>query len=169
MAAVVGLYPYHVAGQFKAATGLPQQQYVIARRVQRAKEVLQAGADLSPAEVALRAGFCDQSQFTRHFKRLVSVTPGQFRMPSRIAQKQQVSARDRAARPLLFAQDGGAGLAGDATGRLGGSRSRAFESPFAGSSDGRNERTHRDVSLNPSYALLSTEPSRRDESSCTVE
>jgi AraC family transcriptional regulator len=85
MAAVVGLNPYHVAGQFQAATGLPPHQYVIARRVKRAKELLQAGADLSLAQVALRAGFCDQSQFTRHFKRLVGVTPGQFRTPSRIA------------------------------------------------------------------------------------
>jgi hypothetical protein len=29
--------------------------------------------------------FCDQSQFSHHFKRLVGVTPGQFRMPARIA------------------------------------------------------------------------------------
>ena len=64
---------------------------------------------------------------------------------------------------------GGAGLAGDVAGRPGESRSGAFESPFAGSSDSRNERTDRDVSLNPSYASLSTEESRRDESSCTVE
>ena len=42
-------------------------------------------SDLSLAEVALRAGFSDQSQFSRHFKRLVGVTPGQFRTPSRIA------------------------------------------------------------------------------------
>jgi AraC family transcriptional regulator len=85
MAAVVGLNPYHFARQFKAATGLPPHQYVIARRVERAKELLQAGADLSLAEVALHAGFSDQSQFCRHFKRLVGVTPGQFRKPARIA------------------------------------------------------------------------------------
>jgi AraC-like DNA-binding protein len=35
--------------------------------------------------VAAHAGFFDQSQFSRHFKRLVGVTPGQFRMPARIA------------------------------------------------------------------------------------
>jgi len=85
LAAVVRLNPYHFARQFKAATGLPPHQYVILRRVERAKELLQAGTDLSLAEVALRAGFSDQSQFSRHFKRLVGVTPGQFRTPSRIA------------------------------------------------------------------------------------
>ena len=85
LAAVVGLNPYHFARQFKAATGLPPHQYVILRRVERAKQLLQAGTDLSLAEVALRAGFSDQSQFSRHFKRLVGVTPGQFRTPARIA------------------------------------------------------------------------------------
>jgi AraC family transcriptional regulator len=85
LAAVVGLNPYHFARQFKAATGLPPHQYVILRRVERAKQLLQAGTNLSLAEVALRAGFSDQSQFSRHFKRLVGVTPGRFRTPARIA------------------------------------------------------------------------------------
>jgi AraC family transcriptional regulator len=85
MAAVARLNPYHFARQLKRATGLPPHQYVIARRVERAKQLLQAGTDLSLAEVALHAGFCDQSQFSRHFKRLVGVTPGQFRTPARIA------------------------------------------------------------------------------------
>jgi AraC family transcriptional regulator len=85
LAAVVGLNPYHFARQFKAATGLPPHQYVIARRVERAQQLLHAGTNLSLAEVALHAGFSDQSQFSRHFKRLVGVTPGQFRTPTRIA------------------------------------------------------------------------------------
>ena len=67
------------------ATGLPPHQYVIARRVERARQLLQAGTNLSLAEVALRAGFSDQSHFCRHFKRLVGVTPGRFRTPARIA------------------------------------------------------------------------------------
>jgi AraC family transcriptional regulator len=85
LAAAAHLSVYHFARQFKAATGLPPHQYVIARRVERAKELLQAGTDLSLAEVALRAGFSDQSQFCRHFKRLLGVTPRQFGMSSRTA------------------------------------------------------------------------------------
>jgi AraC-like DNA-binding protein len=50
---------------------------------ERAKQFLQAGADLS--EVAAHAGFWDQSQFCRHFKRLMGVTPGWFRMHTRIS------------------------------------------------------------------------------------
>jgi AraC family transcriptional regulator len=85
MAAVARLSAYHFARQFKAATGLPPYQYVLLRRVERAKQLLQGGGDFSLAEVAACAGFSDQSQFCRHFKRLVGVTPGQFRTPARIA------------------------------------------------------------------------------------
>jgi AraC family transcriptional regulator len=85
MAAAARLSAYHFARQFKAATGLPPHQYVILRRVERTKQMLQADGDLSLAEVAAHAGFSDQSQFSRHFKRLVGATPGQFRMSARIA------------------------------------------------------------------------------------
>jgi AraC family transcriptional regulator len=85
IAAVAHLSPYHFARQFRAATGLPPHQYVITRRVERARQLLQAGTDLSLAEVALHAGFSDQSKFSHHFKRLVGVTPGQYQTPARIA------------------------------------------------------------------------------------
>src|SRR5262245_24885625 len=84
LASVARLSTYHFARQFKAATGLPPHQFLIARRVERAKGFLQGG-DLSLADVAARAGFSDQSQFTRHFKRLVGVTPGRFLTSARNA------------------------------------------------------------------------------------
>jgi AraC family transcriptional regulator len=85
MAAAAHLSPCHFARRFKAATGLPPHQYVLARRVERAKQLLQQDRDLSLAEVAACAGFSDQSQFSHHFKRVVGVTPGQFRRSARIA------------------------------------------------------------------------------------
>jgi AraC family transcriptional regulator len=85
MAAVARLSAYHFARQFKAATGLPPHQFVIARRVERAKELLRQDRDLSLAEIAANCGFSDQSQFTHHFKCLVGVTPGRFRTPARTA------------------------------------------------------------------------------------
>jgi AraC family transcriptional regulator len=83
MAAVANLSPYHFARQFKAAAGLPPHQYVITRRVERAKQLLQGPRGLALAEVAARAGFSDQSVFCHHFKRQVGVTPGQFRASAR--------------------------------------------------------------------------------------
>ena len=78
LAAVARLSPYHFARLFKNSTGLPPHQFVIARRVERAKELLREGARLPLAEIAAEVGFADQSHFTRHFKRLVGVTPRQF-------------------------------------------------------------------------------------------
>ena len=78
MAALARLSPNYFASQFRRATGLPPHQFVILRRVERAKQVLQTGSDFSLAEVAAHAGFADQSQFSHHFKRLLGVTPGQF-------------------------------------------------------------------------------------------
>ena len=57
----------------------------ILRRVERAKQLLQAGTDLSLAEVAARAGFSDQGQFSHHFKPVVGVTPRRFRRSAGIA------------------------------------------------------------------------------------
>ncbi len=79
LASVVHLSPYHFARRFKASIGLPPHQYVITRRIERAKQLLRGGDDLSLAQIAARAGFWDQGHFTRHFKRLVGVTPKRFR------------------------------------------------------------------------------------------
>jgi AraC family transcriptional regulator len=83
MAAVVHLSPYHFARQFKAATGLAPHQYVIARRVERAQELLRTDREVGLAEVAIRSGFASQSHFGLHFRRIVGVTPRQFMGPAR--------------------------------------------------------------------------------------
>jgi AraC-like DNA-binding protein len=107
MAAVARLSPYHFARQFKRATGLPPYQYVIMRRVERAKELLQAGADLPLAEVAAHAGFSDQSHFCHHFKRVVGVTPGQFRTPARIAEQAASPCKKPQSDPLTIPHEQG--------------------------------------------------------------
>jgi len=85
MAAVAHLSLYHFARQFKATTGQPPHQYVIARRVERAQHLLEVKGGVSLVEGALRVGFLDQSQFSFHFKRIIGVTPGQFRISARNA------------------------------------------------------------------------------------
>ena len=77
LAAVAHLSEFHFARLFKQTTGLPPHQFVIHQRIERAKQLI-AARRLSLAQVAIEVGFSDQSQLTRHFKRLVGVTPKRF-------------------------------------------------------------------------------------------
>lgn len=79
LAGVAGLSPFHFARQFKAATGHPPHDYHIRLRVDRAQELLRTrGREWTLAAIATECGFVDQSHFSRHFKRVVGVTPGEY-------------------------------------------------------------------------------------------
>lgn len=78
LAALTGMSPACFTRQFKRSTGLPPHQYLIHRRVERAKELL-SGGGLSVAQVAQLVGFFDQSHLDRHFKYWVGVTPKDYR------------------------------------------------------------------------------------------
>ncbi len=71
----------HFTRAFRRSTGLPPYGWLIAKRVERAKELL-ADSSLPLAELALAAGFADQSHLTRSFKRQVGTTPGSWRRMS---------------------------------------------------------------------------------------
>jgi AraC family transcriptional regulator len=105
MASVARRSPYHFARQFKAATGLPPHQYVVMRRVERAKQLLEGSSDFSLAEVAVHCGFSDQSVFSRHFKRWVGVTPGHFRTPARIADPTAIPSKTLQSDPFTIAHE----------------------------------------------------------------
>ncbi|MEU5087472.1 AraC family transcriptional regulator [Streptomyces sp. NPDC021356] len=70
-------HPAHLVRAFSGAYGIAPHQYLMSRRVGRARRLLLDG--LPPGEVASETGFCDQAHLTRHFKKLVGVTPGRFR------------------------------------------------------------------------------------------
>lgn len=76
LAAIAHMSPSYFSALFKQSTGLAPHQYVIHCRINRAKQLLLQG--VSVAEVALNLGFSHQSHFSRHFKRLVGVTPKAF-------------------------------------------------------------------------------------------
>jgi AraC family transcriptional regulator len=80
IAEAVHLSPFHVARLFKQALGVSPHQYLIQVRVNSARSLLAAGSgERSLAEVASAVGFADQSHLTRHFKRILGVTPKQLR------------------------------------------------------------------------------------------
>ncbi|PTL76789.1 AraC family transcriptional regulator [Vitiosangium sp. GDMCC 1.1324] len=74
LARVAGVSTSHLKTQFKRSMGVPVHEYVIQRRVERAKALLQRGG-LSVGEVALRAGFSHQSHLARCMRRVLGVTP----------------------------------------------------------------------------------------------
>ncbi|MBD2065955.1 helix-turn-helix transcriptional regulator [Leptolyngbya sp. FACHB-671] len=74
IAAQVNLSAYHFARLFKQSTGLAPHQFQIRYRVEQAKELLQAG-QMTISEIATAVGFYDQSHLSRHFKRIVGVSP----------------------------------------------------------------------------------------------
>lgn len=77
LAALVQVSPYHFLRLFKQSTGLTPHQYILQRRIEKAKFLLQY-SELGIAEIALGVGFCDQSHLTQYFKRIVGITPKQF-------------------------------------------------------------------------------------------
>lgn len=78
LATIAGLSVYHFARAFKQSAGVTPHHYLVKRRVERAQEML-ARTELPLPEIALSAGFSDQSHLARHFRQLLGVTPGQFR------------------------------------------------------------------------------------------
>ncbi|HEY9647089.1 MAG TPA: AraC family transcriptional regulator, partial [Chroococcidiopsis sp.] len=77
IAAIAQISQYHFLRLFKQKMGITLHQYIVQRRVERAKALLQH-SPRSLADIALRVGFCDQSHLTRAFKRTVGVTPKEF-------------------------------------------------------------------------------------------
>lgn len=77
LAKTAGVHRVHLARTFHAFYGCTIGQYVRQRRLEFACRELAANTPLN--EIALRAGFTDQSHFTTTFRRLVGVTPGAFR------------------------------------------------------------------------------------------
>ena len=72
----VGLSAGHLHRAFRRRFGLPPHAYLVQARVNRARRMLQAGASI--VDAASTTGFADQAHLTRHFKRLVGLTPGRY-------------------------------------------------------------------------------------------
>lgn len=78
MSELLGLSEFHFSRAFKKTFTISPYRYLLARRVERAKELLQQ-AELGIAEVGAMAGFTSSSQFSKTFQALSGVTPRDFR------------------------------------------------------------------------------------------
>lgn len=72
------LSEYHFARMFRASFGLPPHQYLLARRLHCACQLLRSGT-LPLGEVALLCGFASASHFSNRFRQALGATPGEYR------------------------------------------------------------------------------------------
>ncbi len=68
----------HFARSFKTTFGISTHQWLIQRRIERAKELL-AKAEAPLVDVAVQCGFGDQAAFTRSFHQAAGTSPGRWR------------------------------------------------------------------------------------------
>lgn len=76
LAQYIGFSPYYFLRVFRTEVGMPPYEYLENIRVRRAQQLMQSGKSL--AAVTVEAGFSSQSHMTRHFKKIIGVTPGQY-------------------------------------------------------------------------------------------
>jgi AraC family transcriptional regulator len=81
IAETVKIHPVYLATEFHRRYGWTIGDYVRHLRIQRTMHEL-TSSDVPLAVIALNAGFSSQSHFSRIFKRLVGVSPGQYRASS---------------------------------------------------------------------------------------
>lgn len=79
---LLGAHPGHLSRSFSAAYGLPPHRYFTSRRVDLARRLLLSGQPA--AAVAARAGFYDQAHLTRHFQKVLGITPRAFAISARL-------------------------------------------------------------------------------------
>ena len=84
IAGAAGLSVSHLKAVFRQSTGVPVHQYVIRRRVERARTLL-AENKLSVNEIAQETGFSHQSHLAAHMRRVLGYTPKQIRKVERSA------------------------------------------------------------------------------------
>jgi AraC family transcriptional regulator len=78
IATSAGLSVSHLTPLFRETVGLPVHQYLIRRRVERAKELLR-GSNMPISQIAFETGFAHQSHLARNMRRVLGVSPRAFR------------------------------------------------------------------------------------------
>jgi len=82
LALIARLSLHHFARAFKTSVGVPPHQFVLRRRLNLARDLL-TSTDRPIADIAIAAGFSDQSHLARHFRQSFVVSPIAFRRSHR--------------------------------------------------------------------------------------
>jgi AraC-like DNA-binding protein len=81
LAEIAQLSVHHFARAFRQSLGIPPHNYIVQRRVEHALQLLR-NTDLPLSEIAIEAGFTDQSHLARHFRTITGVSPSLTRIDS---------------------------------------------------------------------------------------
>lgn len=76
LTSITNLSPFHLLRVFKKQVGCPPHEYQTQLRIAHARRLIRDGNSI--LNVALETGFADQSHFSRNFKRIVGIPPGQY-------------------------------------------------------------------------------------------
>ena len=71
-------HPNHFVRFFRQKTGTTPQKYIMERRVEMAKRLIEQ-TDMKFADIATQLGFCDAPHLTRVFRRFYSLSPQEHR------------------------------------------------------------------------------------------
>ncbi len=78
LSALVHMSPYHFARLFKRSTGVPPHRFLVRRRIDEARALLEART-VPIAEISRLVGFRTPSHFTTTFRRITGMTPSAYR------------------------------------------------------------------------------------------
>jgi AraC family transcriptional regulator len=78
IASHLNLSVYYFCTLFTQSMGISPYQYVLQQRVERVKYLLKT-SPLSLSEIAVSCGFNDQTQMSKHFRKLTGMTPKAYR------------------------------------------------------------------------------------------
>jgi AraC family transcriptional regulator len=81
LAGLANLSVCYFVRAFKQSMGVTPHDYLIRQRVERTKQLL-SDSDMPLSEIALVAGFADQSHFSRRFRQHVGMSPRDYRWSS---------------------------------------------------------------------------------------
>jgi AraC family transcriptional regulator len=100
LANVADVSPSHLKALFRDAVGLPLHQHVIRRRVRYAIDTI-LSEDLPLSELALQAGFANQSHMARCMRRIAGLTPSEVRRSTGVVPFARLSSVRTQRRPIV--------------------------------------------------------------------
>lgn len=82
LADYLGMNPSYLSHLFKKEVGISISEYIQTEKIKEAKKLIEVG-EKSLADIYVPLGFLDQSHFTKAFKKVIGITPKEYRLSVR--------------------------------------------------------------------------------------